>query len=279
MSVKSRKVDISLPGRETQDGAGVRLTRIFGQTLQQRLDPFLMLDYFRSDDPNDYIRGFPEHPHRGFETLTILLQGRMRHRDNRGHEGVIEAGGAQWMLAGRGIIHSEMPEQDQGHLEGFQLWINLPSEEKMTDPRYQDLSTGDIPEIQMDRIRVRVIMGQFREIKGPIQRPRTEPVVLDIILPKGERLTLPIEKRQRAALFITLGNLRVGDSLVPHRHLGVLSDDEEWVEIEALSESRFLLITGTPLREPIASYGPFVMNSPEEIHTAISDYQSGKFDR
>ncbi len=279
MSVKSRKVDISLPGRETQDGAGVRLTRIFGQTLQQRLDPFLMLDYFRSDDPNDYIRGFPDHPHRGFETLTILLQGRMRHRDNRGHEGVIEAGGAQWMLAGRGIIHSEMPEQDQGHLEGFQLWINLPSEEKMTEPRYQDLSTAEIPEIQMDRIRVRVMMGRFREIKGPIQRPRTEPMVLDIILPKGERLTLPIEKRQRAALFITLGDLRVGDSLLPHRHLGVLSDDEEWVEIEALSESRFLLITGTPLREPIASYGPFVMNSPEEIHTAISDYQSGKFDR
>lgn len=277
--IKMRKLETSLPGRETQDGAGVRLTRIFGQTLQQRLDPFLMLDYFRSDDPNDFIRGFPEHPHRGFETLTILLQGRMRHRDNRGHEGVIEAGGAQWMLAGRGIIHSEIPEQDQGHLEGFQLWINLPSEEKMTDPRYQDLSAGDIPEIRMDRIRVRVIMGRFREIKGPIQRPRTEPVVLDIILPKGERLTLPMEKRQRAALFITLGDLRVGDSLLPHRHLGVLSDDEELVEIEALSESRFLLITGTPLREPIASYGPFVMNSPEEIHTAISDYQSGKFDR
>jgi redox-sensitive bicupin YhaK (pirin superfamily) len=277
--IKMRKLETSLPGRETQDGAGVRLTRIFGQTLQQRLDPFLMLDYFRTDDPNDFIRGFPEHPHRGFETLTILLQGRMRHRDNRGHEGVIETGGAQWMLAGKGIIHSEMPEQDQGQLEGFQLWINLPSEEKMTDPRYQDLSTGDIPEIQMDRIRVRVIMGQFQEIKGPIQRPRTEPVVLDIILPQGERLTLPIEKRQRAALFITLGDLRVGDSLLPHRHLGVLSDDEEWVEIEALSDSRFLLIAGTPLREPIASYGPFVMNSPEEIHTAISDYQSGKFDR
>ena len=274
-----RELETSLPGRETQDGAGVRLTRVIGQPLQQRLDPFLMLDYFRSDDPNDSIRGFPDHPHRGFETLTILLEGRMRHRDNRGHEGVIEAGGAQWMLAGRGIIHSEMPEQDQGHLEGFQLWINLPLEEKMTDPRYQDLSTGDIPEIQMDRIRVRVIMGRFREIKGPIQRPRTEPMVLDIILPKGERLTLPIEKYQRAALFITLGDLRVGDSLLPHRHLGVLSDDGEWVEIEALSESRFLLITGTPLKEPIASYGPFVMNSPEEIHTAIADYQSGKFDR
>lgn len=277
MSVASRTIEKSLQGRETQDGAGVRLTRIIGQPLQQRLDPFLMLDYFRSDDPNDYIRGFPEHPHRGFETLTILRQGCMRHRDNRGHEGIIEAGGAQWMLAGRGIIHSEMPEQTQGHLEGFQLWINLPSHEKMADPRYQDLSRGDIPELQIGNSRLRLIMGTFQDAKGPIQRPLTEPVVLDITIPQGERLELPLKNRQHAALFVSQGDLRVGDSLLPNRHLGVLGDDGEIAQIEAISDCHFLFIAGTPLNEPIASYGPFVMNSPEEIHTAISDFQSGKF--
>lgn len=277
MSAESRNIEKSLQGRETQDGAGVRLTRIIGQPLQQRLDPFLMLDYFRSDDPNDYIRGFPEHPHRGFETLTILLQGRMRHRDNRGNEGVIEAGGAQWMLAGRGIIHSEMPEQDQGHLEGFQLWINLPSHEKMAHPRYQDLSVADIPAIQIGRANLRVIMGSFQKIKGPLQRPQTEPLVLDISLARGEHLSVPLKNRQHAAFFVTQGELRVGDDLLANRHLGVLGDEGDTVDIEAISDCRLLFIAGTPLNEPIASYGPFVMNSPEEIHTAISDFQSGKF--
>jgi redox-sensitive bicupin YhaK (pirin superfamily) len=277
MSAESRKIEQSLPGRETQDGAGVRLTRIIGQPLQHRLDPFLMLDYFRSDDPNDYIRGFPEHPHRGFETLTVLLQGQMRHRDNRGHEGVIETGGAQWMLAGRGIIHSEMPEQAQGQLEGFQLWINLPASEKMADPQYQDLNSKDIPEIQVGSSRVRIIMGTLLGMKGAIQRPRTEPTVLDVSMTHGESLTLPIETSQHAALFTSQGDLRVGGTPLASRHLGVLDHSGDTVLIEATSDCRFLLIAGNPLHEPIASYGPFVMNSPDEIHTAISDFQSGKF--
>lgn len=277
MSTESRAIEKSLPGRETQDGAGVRLTRIIGQPLQHRLDPFLMLDYFRSDDPSDYLRGFPEHPHRGFETLTILLQGRMRHRDNRGHEGLIEAGGAQWMLAGRGIVHSEMPEQEQGQLEGFQLWINLPASEKMADPQYQDLTAADIPQIQTGTACVRVIMGTFQETKGAILRPRTDPVVLDIAMNKGERLSLPIKTQQHAALFASQGDLQVGGIPLANRHLGVLDHEGETVHIEAMSDCRFLLIAGTPLNEPIASYGPFVMNSPDEIHTAISDFQSGKF--
>ncbi|MEY4684008.1 MAG: hypothetical protein RLZ25_467 [Pseudomonadota bacterium] len=277
MALEARKIEQTLPGRETQDGAGVRLTRIIGQPLQHRLDPFLMLDYFRSDDPNDYIRGFPEHPHRGFETLTILLQGRMRHRDNRGHEGIIEAGGAQWMLAGRGIIHSEMPEQEQGQLEGFQLWINLPARDKMTEPQYQDLGASDIPELRIGTSRIRVIMGKCKETKGPIQRLQTEPMVLDIAMNQGERLSLPIKNRQRVALFANQGDLQVGGKPLAHRHLGVLDDQGEIVAIEAMSDCRFLLIAGTPLHEPIASYGPFVMNSPDEIHVAISDFQSGKF--
>jgi redox-sensitive bicupin YhaK (pirin superfamily) len=277
MSAKSRKIEHALMGRETQDGAGVRLTRIIGQPLQHRLDPFLMLDYFRSDDPDDYIKGFPEHPHRGFETLTILLQGRMRHRDNRGHEGIIEAGGAQWMLAGRGIIHSEMPEQEKGQLEGFQLWINLPASDKLTEPRYQDLKSQDIPEVLIGTSRVRVFLGVLLGSKGPIQRPQTHPTVLDISMRQGESLTLPIEAQQRAALFTCQGDLRIGDTSLPQRHLGVLNNDGEALVIEATSDCRFLFIAGTPLNEPIASYGPFVMNSPDEIHTAISDFQSGKF--
>lgn len=277
MSAESRKIEKSLPGRETQDGAGVRLTRIIGQPLQHRLDPFLMLDYFRSDDPNDYIHGFPEHPHRGFETLTVLLQGRMRHRDNRGHEGIIEPGGAQWMLAGRGIIHSEMPEQEQGQLEGFQLWINLPASEKMGEPQYRDLNSRDIPEIQVRNCRVRVIMGSILGMQGAIQRPRTEPTVLDVSMTHGESLTLPIETSRHAALFPSQGDLRVGGSPLASRHLGVLDHSGETVLVEATSDCRFLLIAGAPLQEPIASYGPFVMNTPDEIHTAISEFQSGKF--
>ncbi len=277
MSAESRKIEQSLPGRETQDGAGVRLTRIIGQPLQHRLDPFLMLDYFRSDDPDDYIKGFPEHPHRGFETLTILLQGRMRHRDNRGHEGLIETGGAQWMLAGRGIIHAEMPEQEDGQLEGFQLWINLPAIEKMADPLYQDLSAVDIPEIKIGTSKIRVIMGTLLNAKGPIQRPWTNPSVLDVAMTRGESLTLPLEAKQSAALFTRQGDIRVGETSLASRHLGILNDQGETVVIKATSDCQLLFIAGTPLNEPIASYGPFVMNSPDEIHTAISDFQSGKF--
>jgi len=201
----------------------------------------------------------------------------MRHRDNRGHEGLIETGGAQWMLAGRGIIHSEMPEQTQGQLEGFQLWINLPASEKMADPVYQDLSAKDIPEMHQGTSRIRVIMGSLMGIQGAIQRPRTDPTVLDVRMKHGESLLLPIENSRHAALFTSQGDLRVAGTPLASRHLGILDHSGDSVLIEATSDCRFLLISGNPLQEPIASYGPFVMNTPEEIHTAISDFQSGKF--
>lgn len=264
-------------GRETQDGAGVRLTRIIGQSLHRRLDPFLMLDHFKSDDPEDYIKGFPEHPHRGFETLTLLQHGRMRHRDSRGNEGVISSGGAQWMMAGRGIIHSEMPEQEKGRLEGYQLWINLPSEQKLAEPDYLDLEETEIPEIVLNEARIRVIAGWIGDCSGPLQRPVTLPLVVDIRMPKGTEVDIPIPKGHHAALVPSQGALWVDGQTLPNCHLGILGNLGDTLRIQAQQHARILLIAGKPLEEDIAAYGPFVMNTEREIQDAISDYQSGKF--
>jgi hypothetical protein len=266
------------------EGAGVELTRVIGQPALPMLDPFLLLDAFRSDRPGDYIAGFPPHPHRGFETVTYLLAGRMRHRDNAGHEGVIEPGGIQWMTAGRGIVHSEMPEQQQGLLEGFQLWVNLPAANKMDPPRYQENPAAEIPEeVREHGVRVRVISGRTaRGTRGPIAQPLTEPVYLDVQLPPDGVFSEPLPSTHNAFVYVISGVIAVDDGeqgrvRLGRDDLGILSTGES-VSIEAVGEgARLLLIAGKPLNEPVARGGPFVMNTKAEIRQAQEDFAAGRF--
>ena len=279
LPLTSRSVAQLLAGRATADGAGVKLTRVIGQALQQRLDPFLMLDVFRSDTPGDYLAGFPDHPHRGFETLTYLVAGRMRHRDSAGHEGLLQSGDLQWMLAGRGVIHSEIPEQENGLLEGFQLWLNLPARDKLTAPAYRDVPSAAIPEFATaGGGRVRVLMGASHGVTGAVERPVTEPLVLDLHLPAGGILLQPLPADHNAALYVYRGALDVAGRQVPEQHLAILDNATggDGVALTAASASRALLIAGRPLREPIVAHGPFVMNTEAEIRQAIEDYQSGQ---
>ena len=269
------------PGIPTSDGAGVRMTRIIGSPQLDMVDPLLLLDCFESDNPDDYIAGFPPHPHRGFETVTYLLAGRMRHKDNAGHEGVIEPGGVQWMTAGRGIVHSEMPEQEEGLLRGFQLWINLPSTEKMTAPTYQEFDSEEIPvERHEDGTVIRVIAGTSPGgTKGPAERPSTEPIYLDVDLPAGATLVQDVPEGHAAVVFTIEGDLAVGpdETLLPQRRLGVLGEGERVVVTARAAPARLLLIAARRLEEPVARHGPFVMNTREEIVQAFSDYQQGRF--
>lgn len=277
----SRELEQVVVGRPTSDGAGVKLTRVLTQHLQKRLDPFLMLDEFGSDQAGDYIAGFPDHPHRGFETVTYMLNGRMRHRDSVGNSGLLTNGGVQWMTAGRGIIHSEMPEQEDGLMRGFQLWVNLPAKNKMTAPGYQDLPSEAIPEVQLNNGSVvRIIAGAFAGINGAVQRPDTEPLYLDVHVAAGSSLQLPIQASHNAFLYPYEGELTVGALARPLRRqqMGILTSTPlaSGVQIHADSDSRFILVAGKPLREPITQYGPFVMNTALEIEQAIRDYQAGR---
>ena len=280
---RSREVDRIVDGVATSDGAGVRLTRVLTQDLQRRLDPFLMLDAFRSDDPGDYIAGFPEHPHRGFETVTYMLAGRMRHRDSAGNEGLLTAGGVQWMTAGRGIVHSEMPEQEAGLMEGFQLWLNLPSHAKMTAPGYRDIPAQEIPEFEASGgVRVRSIAGGMLGHAAAVTRPDTEPVFLDLDLPAGARLELPLPAGHNAFVYVYRGALRVGaepGSSVAAARMAILETrgDADGVAFASESGARAILVAGRPLNEPIAQYGPFVMNTREELMQAVQDFQAGRF--
>jgi len=271
---------------ETSDGAGVRLRRSLGSGQGTRLDPFLMLDEFSSDNPGDYIAGFPAHPHRGFETVTYMLDGHMRHEDHLGNVGELKSGGVQWMTAGRGIVHSEMPQQEQGRMRGFQLWINLPAAEKMKPAGYRDIQANQIPVAALpDGGQAKVLAGTLRldgrEVAGPIQGLTTDPLYVDIELPPGGRFTHPAQAGYQMFLYAYEGDVEVGPKGAA-RHLqtraaGILSDGDS-VEIAAGSEgARFILLAARPLREPVAQYGPFVMNSPQEIEQAIADYQSGRF--
>jgi redox-sensitive bicupin YhaK (pirin superfamily) len=279
-----RTVTRRVRGLATTDGAGVELTRVIGQPALPMLDPFLLLDAFRSDRPDDYIAGFPPHPHRGFETVTYLLAGRMRHRDNAGHEGVIEPGGIQWMTAGRGIVHSEMPEQQAGLLEGFQLWVNLPAAHKLDPPAYQEHAAVEIPE--EDRgggVRVRVVAGRtMHGTHGPVVQPLTEPLYLDVQLPAGAQFSERIPPAHNAFVYVVGGGIEAGDAdggtarLGPD-DLGVLSHGDEIAVRTGGQGGRFLLIAGRPLNEPVARGGPFVMNTKAEIHQAYEDYQAGRF--
>ena len=275
---KPRAVERVIAGQPTSDGAGVKLTRVLTQPLQRRLDPFLMLDAFGTDDPKDYIAGFPNHPHRGFETVTYMIAGRMRHRDNAGHEGLLTNGSVQWMTAGRGIVHSELPEQEDGRMEGFQLWLNLPAKDKMRAPWYRDIATEEIPEFTTDEgVRVRVVAGASHGVDGAMQREVTEPLYLDIELPAGASFAQALPAGHNAFVYVYRGGVKVEGTDVPVQRMAILDNNGgDGVRFTAPAASRVLLIAGKPLNEPIAQYGPFVMNSNEEIFQAVEDFRNGR---
>ena len=256
-----------------------KLTRVLTQPLQKRLDPFLMLDAFGSDSASDYIGGFPDHPHRGFETVTIMLAGRMRHRDSVGNVGLLEPGSVQWMTAGRGIIHSEMPEQEAGRMAGFQLWVNLAAKDKMTAPQYRDIAPADVPVHALDgSVRVRVIAGQIGDMTGAVVRPTTEPIVLDVELPAGTRFDVPLPFGHNAFAYVHEGSADVGGTRVDSDRMAILTNDphSDGVRLQAADQAaRVLLVAGRPLDEPIAQYGPFVMNTTQELQQAFADFQRG----
>ena len=283
----SRVVRRVVKGMPTSDGAGVKLRRVIGQPQLPDLDPFLMLDEFGTDRAEDYIAGFPDHPHRGFETVTYMLDGRMRHRDNHGNEGVLVPGSVQWMTAGRGLVHSEMPEQQEGRMRGFQLWLNLPAREKMTAPKYQEFGPERIPSATpAPGVTVKVIAGQVDGISGPILQPATDPTYLDIALEPGAEFTQSLPAEYAAFLYVFEGSLQVGasaeSSLLRTHELGVLGEGSE-IRLEGVSAggrdkvARAILVAGRPLREPVAKYGPFVMNTREELQQAFEDFQRGRF--
>lgn len=277
--VRSRTVECLVRGRDTTDGAGVRLTRVLTHELQRRLDPFLMLDAFRNENADDYIGGFPDHPHRGFETVTYMIAGRMRHHDSAGNSGLLESGGAQWMTAGSGLIHSELPEQAEGLMEGFQLWVNLPAAKKMQAPYYKDFTPADIPEYTTaNGVRVRVIAGESSGVAGAVQRPDTAPLYLDIHLPAGTWFEQPIPADHNAFVYTYRGLAEVAGKQVPDRTMAILANDgANALVIQADEDSRVILVAGQPLNEPIAQYGPFVMNTEAEIHQTLRDYSAGLF--
>jgi redox-sensitive bicupin YhaK (pirin superfamily) len=293
-----RQVERLVTGQPTSDGAGVKLTRVLTQDLQKRLDPFLMLDNFASDNPQDYGAGFPNHPHRGFETITYMIAGRMRHKDSGGHEGLLQNGGVQWMTAGFGLVHSEMPEQEAGVMEGFQLWLNLPGKDKLCKPWYRDIQSDSIPEISTPGgegddprggVRVRVISGRSHGVQGAMHRSAadypTDPLYLDLHFPPGgATLTQPIPEAHNAFLYVYRGTVHVVDDQgmatpVPRKRMAILKNAGTAVMLQSDSitePARALLIAGQPLHEPIAQYGPFVMNTKDEIYQALSDFRDGR---
>ena len=279
-----RRVSRIIKGMPATDGAGVELTRVIGQPVLPMLDPFLLLDVFRSDKSEDYIAGFPSHPHRGFETVTYLLAGRMRHKDNAGHEGVIEPGGIQWMTAAKGIVHSEMPEQENGMLEGFQLWVNLPASHKMDQAAYQEYSASHIPlEEREAGIQVRVITGVTSQgTKGPVVQPMTEPLYLDVQVPAGQEFIEDLPASHNAFFYVIHGPVSAeneeGQTVQLVRDdLGVLTNGDAVRLRAGEKDIRFLVVAGKPLREPVARGGPFVMNTKAEIQQAFEDYKQGEY--
>ena len=281
----SRSVERIVRGQPTSDGDGVKLTRVLTQPLQRRLDPFLMLDAFGSDAATDYIGGFPDHPHRGFETVTIMLDGRMRHKDSVGNVGLLEPGSVQWMTAGRGIIHSEMPEQEAGRMAGFQLWVNLAAKDKMTAPAYRDIAPADVPVLALDGgVSVRVIAGASGGTAGAVARPTTEPVVLDIRLPPGTQFDAELPPGHNAFVYVYAGGVDVGAesaTRVDAERMAILANDPnaDGVRLQAApghaEPTRVLLVAGKPLGEPIAQHGPFVMNTTQQLEEAFADFRRG----
>lgn len=281
MAKQIRTLEEVLQAQSASDGDGVKLKRVFGGNDLDRFDPFLMLDEFGSDEAADYIGGFPSHPHRGFETVTYMLEGYMEHRDHMENIGKLGPGDVQWMKAGSGVIHSEMPQQEEGRMRGFQLWVNLPAEEKMTPATYNDISAADIPGYEIGDVTVKAIAGDLAvngtRVPGKVRGLRTEPAYLDISVKSQQTLSVAIPEGHNTLVYVYEGELRVAGTDYPLRAgmLGRLSHSGE-LELNVSSDTRLLVISGKPIREPIVHYGPFVMNSVEEIRQAIQDYQSGR---
>ena len=273
-----RGVERLVAGLPAQDGAGVRLTRVLTQPLQRRLDPFLMFDAFGSDTASDYIGGFPDHPHRGFETVTYMVEGRMRHRDSAGNEGLLTPGAVQWMTAGRGVIHSEMPEQQEGRMEGFQFWLNLPARDKLCPPWYRDIPPAAVPRARADGVRVHVVAGHALGVAGAVQREATAPTLLDLHLDAQAAFAQTLPATHNAFVYVYRGSLEIGGTAVRAQRMAILANTpgSDGVVLRALGEgARALLVAGRPLNEPIAQYGPFVMNTTDELLQAIDDFQRG----
>ena len=265
-------------GQPTSDGAGVKLTRVIGTQALPELDPFLLLDEFGSDDPSAYIAGFPNHPHRGFETVTYMLEGRMRHRDNKGNEGVLEPGSVQWMTAGRGIIHSEMPEQTQGRMRGFQLWVNLPAAQKMCPPRYQELDADRFTTTELaPGVRATIVAGSLGGVSGPVTGIAIDPLYADLRFGPGAAHAVAVPAGHTAVIYVFEGKASAGETALPKGTLAVLGDGTHVQVAAGEAGAALLLIAGRPLGEPIARYGPFVMNTREEIAQAFADFQAGRF--
>ncbi len=277
MTVGARRVVKLVTGQPTSDGAGVRLTRVIGTPALDHLDPFLLLDEFKSDKADDYLAGFPDHPHRGFETVTYMLAGAMRHRDHVGNRGELVAGSVQWMTAGRGIIHSEMPLQKDGLMWGFQLWVNLPARDKMTAPRYQDIAPEKVPEVELTPgVRARVIAGEAAGVRGPVEGIVTQPLYLDVRMQADARVSIDVPAGHNAFAYVYEGTAQVAGQDVRAGQLAVLSDGDAVTAGATGSTARWLLLAARPLGEPVARYGPFVMNTREELVQAAEDYRSGR---
>jgi len=274
-----RTIRQRVPALEVTEGAGVTVHRSIGTPALKNLDPFLMLDHFGSDNPDEYIAGFPEHPHRGFITFTYMLDGHMEHRDSMGNRGDLKAGGAQWMKAASGVIHSEMPRQTDGLMRGFQLWINLPARDKLSDPAYQEFSAAAIPEVVQGGVRVRVLAGEFGGVRGVIDDPATDVRYLDVALAAGARFGLPLNDTHNAFVYVFEGAVQLaGDALAQHT-LAVLGSGDTLEIVAEEAGARFILVAGRPIGEPVVQYGPFVMNSREEIEQAFADYRDGRLVR
>ena len=278
--VKTRGVERIINAQAVMDGAGVKINRVLTGPLQRRLDPFLMLDAFGSDKPGDYIAGFPEHPHRGFETITYMLTGSMRHRDSAGNEGLVTDGGVQWMTAGRGVAHSEMPEQTEGLMEGFQLWLNLPASDKMTAPWYRDIPREEVPRFGTPGgVTVQVIAGSTHGVAGAVQRAHTEPLYLDLEIPAGVTFEQPIAPGHNAFVYVFRGEVVIEGKGVQQARMAILDNAQgaDGVRIKAVAPARLLVLAGRPLGEPIAQHGPFVMNTQAELVQAFEDFRAGRF--
>ncbi len=270
-------INKTITGRATSDGNGVNLSRLIGSASLSELDPFLLLDHFGSDDSADYIGGFPDHPHRGFETVTYMLKGKMRHKDSVGNEGVIEDGDIQWMTAGSGIIHSEMPEQTEGEMSGFQLWVNLPKSHKMTPPKYQEYKTADIPVEHRDGgVYIKIIAGQTKQgTQGVIKNDYVHPNYWDVNMPAGNTLTDHLPVDHNAFIYVYDGMIEINEESLKAGELAVLTAAEN-LQVNSLKDARFLVVTGQPFKEPVARYGPFVMNTMDEINQALQDFRDNK---
>ncbi len=276
----TRELARVIPSIPASDGAGVKLRRSLGAGPTLRHDPFLMLDEFFSDDPDDYLAGFPAHPHRGFETVTYMLDGHMQHKDNHGNTGDLGPGDVQWMSAASGIIHSEMPQQTEGRMRGFQLWLNLPGKEKMKPAAYRDFSSREIPTVEEKNVKIKVIAGRLGAVTGPIAGGSTDPYYWDVRLEPNATFEAALPAGHNAFVYVYEGEAQVGEkkSPLPHRAAGLLGDGSS-IRLSAQGNARALVLAGKPIGEPVVQYGPFVMNTREEIEQAIADYQSGRFSR